>query len=207
MDFKQFLEIKENKNKGIPKIAKIPKIVSIEYTMLIDSRDRDRSVYLNTNNFVVKINSNTNVNATINYRYKNITDLILSSVVLPKRVTSYPYLILEIPELSDSKIQGTNQSLNKAFAIMIPEHHDNQGDFVNCTVNYLDNHRHHFDPPRTGLPNSLTFIIKEPNGTLANLGTDNALPLAVKDTVQVFFLFKVKCDETDLHELKPNIVH
>ena len=200
IDFKQFLQIKENQNKGVPKLAP-RKLTSKEYTILIDSRDRDRTVYPNSNEFIVKINNGDNSNATINYKYKNIKEIVLSSVVLPKRITSYSYLILDIEELNSTKIQGTNQHLNKAFAIMIPEQHDNPGDFVNCTVHYLDFQRHHFDPPLASMPNTLTINIRQPNGQLADLGIDNSLPLTPKDSVQGFFLFKIICEEEDFHQL------
>lgn len=206
MDFKQFLQIKENKNKNIPELPKRT-LVSREYTMLIDSRDRDRSIFTDPNTFIVKINSGDQSNSTVNYKYKNIKEIILSTVVLPRRVTSYPYLILDIEELSNTKMQGTNQSLSKAFSIMVPEHHDNPGDYVNCTVNYLDFHRHHFDPPLASMPQNLTFKIKQPNGTLADLGVDNSLPLAPKDSVQAFFLFKIICEEEDMHGLNSRLIY
>lgn len=205
IDFKQFLQIKENQNKSVPKLAP-RKLTSKEYTMLIDSRDRDRSIYPASNNFIVKINTGDNTNATINYKYKNIKELVLSSAVVPKRITSYSYLILDIEELNSTKIQGTNQYLNNAFAIMIPEQHDNPGDFTNCTIHYLDFQRHHFDPPLATLPNTFTINIRQPNGDLADLGTDNLLPNAPKDSVQAFFLFKIICQEEDFHQLNSRVI-
>lgn len=205
MDFKHFLQIKENKNKGVPKLPE-RKLTSKEYTMLIDSRDRDRNVYPNSNSFIVKINSGDNSNATINYKYKNIKEIIISSAVLPKRITSYSYLILDIDELNDTKMQGTNHCLNKAFSILIPEQHDNPGDFTNCTINYVDFHRHHFDPPLATMPNSLTINIRAPDGTLADLGADNALPLDPKLTVQAFFIIKIICEEEDFHQLNSRLI-
>ena len=205
MDFKQFLQIKENQNKGVPKL-KERKTTTKEYTLLIDSRDRDRTIYTASNNFIVKINSGDNSNATINNKYKNIKEIMLSTAVLPKRITSNSYLILDIEELNSTKIKGTNQYLNNAFAIIIPEQHDNPGDFVNCTINYLDFQRHHFDPPLATLPNTFTINIREPSGDLADLGTDNALPLAPKDTVQSFFLFKILCEEEDFHQLNTRLI-
>lgn len=205
MDFKNFLKIKENQNKGLPTLPK-RKTTSKEYTLFIDSRDRDRTVHANSNEFVVKINSGDNTNATVNYKYKNIKEIILSTAVLPKRVVSHPYLILDIPELRNSKIQGTNDNLNSAFTLMIPEHHHNDGDYVNCTINYLDFHRHHFDPPLATMPNTLTISIKQPNGSLANMGADNSLPTAPKESVQVFLMMKIICEEEDMHQLSFNLV-
>lgn len=205
-DFKNFLEIRENKNKGLEKLPE-RKTVEIEKTLLIDSRNRNRNLYINPSQFVVKIDSGSGDNPTIYHKYKNISEVFLTSVVLPKRVVSYPYLILDIPELDSINIRGTNDLLNKCFAVLIPEHHHNDGDFVNCTVHYMDYHKHKFTPPIASLPQTLTMTLYEPNGTIANLGTDNSLPTAVKDTVQSFFIFKVICLEESFDNINSRIVN
>lgn len=205
IDFKQFLQIKENKNKGIPELPKRnTKLVT--YTLLVDSRDRDRSVFSNSNNFRVKINSGDQTDATVNFKYKNIKEIKLISAIFPKRISSHPYIILDIEELNNEQMKGTNYNLNNCFAIIIPEQHDNPGDFVNCSVNYLESQKHTYNPPLATLPNTLTFNIKHPDGSLTDLGIDNVLPNAPKESVQCFFVFKIICEEEDTSILNPRII-
>lgn len=206
MDFKNFLKIKENENKGIPSLPK-RKTVSKEYTLFIDSRDRDRTTYPNSSDFIVKINSGDQSNATVNFKYKNIKEIILTTVILPKVVRSNSYLILDIEELNSTKVRGTNNNLNNAFAVIIPEQHENPGDFVNCTVNYVDFHRHHFDPPLATMPNTLSIKIKESDGSVTNLGADAIVGSSPKDSVQAFFIFKIICEEEDMHQLNPRLIY
>lgn len=205
-DFKNFLEIKENKNKNIQKLP-TRNIRKIEHTLLIDSRNRNRNTYINPSQFVVKIDSGSGDNPTIYHKYKNISQIFLTNVVLPKRIVSYPYLVLDIPELQSVNIGGTNQLLQNGFAVLIPEHHQNDGDFVNCTIQYMDYHKHNYYPPLASLPQTLTITLYEPNGTMANLGTDNSLPSPVKDTVQCFFIFKVICLEESFDNVNSYLVN
>lgn len=215
MNFKEFLELGNNRNKDYSEIEnnkdkclpilKKRNLYKKQYTLMIDSRDRNRTNYINSNNFVVKINSGNLSNPTINFNYKNIHQIFLTTVVLPRRVVSIQYIILEINELKH-EINGTNKNLSNAFAIIIPEHHSNDGDFVNCTINYVDFHKHTFIPPMASLPNTLTFTLKQPNGQLLDLGTDNLLPLEPKDSVQAFFIFKIICNEEDLRLLEHRMI-
>lgn len=195
MDFKNYLKLKQT-DTAIPKLP-VRKLKEKEYCIFVDSRDRNRTNYPSSASFIVKINSGNNTSPTINFKYRNIKNIYLSKIVLPKNVVSYPYLIIDIPELSTSKTQGTNNNLNKSFCIVVPETHHNDGDFVNCTIEYIDPTSHVFEPFMATMPNILTIKIKTPSGTIVNLGVDNLLPNAPKGTVQSFMTFKVICMEED----------
>ena len=67
LDFKNFLELRENKNKGLEKLPE-RKTESVEHTLFIDSRHRNRQIYPLTSQFALKIDSGTNTDATINHK-------------------------------------------------------------------------------------------------------------------------------------------
>jgi len=205
-DFKQFLELEHNKNK---KVQKLPerKLTEVEHTLLIDSRHRNRTVYSNSNSFIVKFDSGNESNPTIYHKYKNISKIFLTHAVLPKRIVTFPYLILDIPEIQSINIAGTNDLLNRCFAILIPEHHHNDGDFVNCNIQYIDDHKHIYKPPIASLPQTFSISIYEPSGSLANLGTDNTASNPPKETVQAFFIFKVYCQEESFEKINSYMVN
>jgi len=205
LDFKNFLELRENKNKGLEKLPE-RKTESVEHTLFIDSRHRNRQIYPLTSQFALKIDSGTNTDATINHKYRNISEIYLTTTVLPIKVKEHPYIILEIPELNASNVGGTNNLLDRAFAILIPETHHNDGAFVNSTVHYLDNHKHIYKPPLASLPQTLTITLYDPNGNILDTGVDNAYTLAVKNTVQTFFIIKVICKENSFDSINSRIV-
>ena len=205
LDFKNFLELKENKKKGLEKLPE-RKLEDVEHILLIDSRNRNRQIYTSSAQFALKIDSGTQLDATINHKYRNISEIYLTSTVLPIKVREHPYIILEIPELNASNVGGTNNLLDKAFAILIPETHHNDGAFVNSTIHYLDNHKHIYKPPLASLPQTLTITLYDPNGNILDTGTDNAYTHAVKNSVQTFFIIKLICKENSFNGINSRVV-
>jgi hypothetical protein len=162
-----------------------------ETTVMIDSRDRNRYKYPNSNEFAVYFNGSGNDDdAIIQYELKNIHSIQVVQILLPNSAigtTGPPYITMEIDEIDDT-IYGTNDTLSNAFSYIRP---------INSTMSSLvvqDIPRVYKTPKAT--LGKLTFRFREPSGTLFDFGTDTSPPTEVDDTVQVAFILKIKTVET-----------
>ncbi len=191
--------IEENINLGIPKLERLTTQMR-SVCINIDSRDRNRDKYPNTNNFRVHTNSNDGfVGASLETSdLKNIHSIKLAEAILPDFTGEQAYLILVIPELQDTMI-GTNDKLRKAFAILVPD---------NVNVNFVTTKARNscycykeFNPPLASL-NSLTFEFYNPDGTLHDFGIDNLPPNPVNNEVQVMVSFEVSTIDVNKNVLQ-----
>ena len=111
------------------------------------------------------------VGATLEQDIKNVRNIKLEECIVPDFTADTPYLILRIPELQDI-IDGTNNQLRTAFAILIPERV--HGDFVTCKTKLNGICQKTFDPPLAKLTN-LTLQFIDPTTNLYYNFTDETL--------------------------------
>lgn len=170
----------------------VPEERSFNYNIVIDSRDRDFTKYPNANYFVIDFSppsySGTNAAGNINTGYisrafGNIIscDLLEFSLLdTSDRVDSsdskakkakIPYITLELAELGGN-YQGTNDNLNRAFAMLTTfesiegyKHYNVNSDNSYHTITKVFN-------PRINL-NKLTIQLKLPDGTPYMFGSVN----------------------------------
>ncbi len=165
-----------------------PDTVIKQHPIIIDSRDRDRSIFPNTNEFVVKFDNNGDGNIPQNYR--NIQSIELIQAILPQTVlnstTGVPYITLEIDEVRDT-IQGTNTHLRNAFAFLSPQ--DVYGT-KHLSCKFYRPAIRYFDAPLSSL-NKFTIQLRHPDGSLYDFGTDTASGNAVNEDVQTMFYFVI----------------
>lgn len=156
--------------------------------ILIDSRDRDRTLYPNTNEFVIKFDNNEDGNIPQNYR--NITSIELIQAIVPQTVlngvTGVPYLTLEIDEIRDT-VQGTNTHLRNAFAFLSPQ--DVYGS-KHLSCKFYRPAVRHYDAPLGSLK-KFTIQLRKPDGSLFDFGADTAAGNPVNDDVQTIFYFVI----------------
>lgn len=176
-----------------------------ERCIIIDSRDRDRTKYPNTNNFQIKIRGSDTDIGVVEYECRNIKSIELMKCVIPSSVingtTGVPYLILEIPEL-DTLYHGTNRNLDNAFGYLSPQ--DIIGTkFVGCKYENLCKRIYE---PAMGSLGSMTIKIRRPNGELFNFGSDTIQPNAVNDDVQVMLIFKITAIRPNRRHLQPQMI-
>lgn len=162
------------------------------HPILIDSRDRDRSVFPNTNEYVVKFDNNEDGNIPRNFR--NVESIELVQAIIPQSVlnatTGVPYITLEIDEVRDT-IQGTNTHLRNAFAFLSPQ--DVYGSsYLSCKF-YRPAVRR-FDAPLASL-SKFTIQLRHPNGELFDFGQDSAPGNPVNESIQTMFYFVINCIE------------
>jgi len=179
--------IEKNANVGVPKLERVS--TSLSATCVnIDSRDRNRDQFPNSNNFQVHVNpSNTFVGAGLYTQFKNIYSIRLISAVVPDFTADHAYLTLVIPELQDTMV-GTNDTLKKSFALLFPD--TVHGNFVSSKTKDMCYCYKKFSPPLASI-NRLTLEFYDPSGTLVNFGTDNTLPTAPNANVQSMIVLEI----------------
>lgn len=152
------------------------------FNLFVDSRDRNRSLYPNSNEFSINLTD-------LQMSYKNIHSIEVKNIILPYTftgITNIPYLTLQIPEIETQETTGINNNLINTFAY-IPI---NISLFSDFDYSYS---RRIFTPPKASLK-KLTFKFTNPDGTDANFGTDTIIsnPVDMEKQVFIHLLIKVK---------------
>jgi len=168
-----------------------------EHYLIVDSRDRDRTVFPNPNNYTIKFdNGNT---GNVQESFNNIVSIQLIDSIMPDAVAdAAPYIILDIPELPSSTYAGTNEHLSNTFAVLMPEKKGTgfaRSKFVMPALNQ-------YKTPIASL-NKLTFQYKNYDGTFYNFGADSVPPTAPTIGLQNQLMFKIVTRERDFKILEP----
>ena len=174
-------------------------LIYVDNYVSIDSRDRDRAAYPNSNQFRVLFEpSDSYIGASTGIRYKNIHSIELKSITVPNTnaVLDLPYLIVTIDELKGRRVMtGTNITLDNAFAkIHLLE---TTTAFARNTNDYGLPLEYKFKQAPLSWLNSLSISILAPDGTPFNFGTDMATGLPVNELLQTSFVFKITTLEMD----------
>ena len=171
--------------------------------VIIDSRDRDRNYFPNSNNFCVYFNpDSSNTGAALFKNLKNVYSVRLVEAVLPSVIQNTAYVSLVIPEIYEHVV-GTNDILRKAFAILIPERVI--GNFIHCRIKDNIYCSKKFIPAKANF-NKWTFELYQSDGTLIDLGTDTTAPTAPTAAVQAMFIFELVTVEHNRSKIISNIL-
>jgi hypothetical protein len=199
-----FEQFEKNINKPVSQLRKMPIEKTIK-CVTIDSRDRNRSQFPNSNKFTVHVNpSNTFEGAGLYTNLRNVQSIKLVEAILPSTVLTYAYIVLVIPELEDTMI-GTNDLLKKCFAILIPDDNIGSGNFVTTRYNFGYCSKI-YDPPKANI-NRLTFEFYTPSGTLINFGTDTTPPTAPNSNVQATLILQIEMLNASKNQINSRIVY
>jgi hypothetical protein len=165
----------------------------------IDSHDRDRTKYPNTNEYTIPFITsetngiNNNRGNVPGKRYKNVIAIDLISAVIPNRanILDEIYLILQIDELDDNTYDASNPSLNRGFAKLFFTPVDGTTKWLRIDKDNSDPlHKVFYPKPKASL-DRLTIRILKRDGTPFNFGTDNALPADVNPFLQNSWTFRI----------------
>lgn len=159
--------------------------------IIIDSGDRDRATYPNPNSYTINF-----LNNTIGKQFRNVKSLQLITGVFPHKqsIDQEPYLILDIKELDNNSVFGTNNYVYNANSIIQLDRPIKDTYFWNMKTDVAKNMLSEFDPPIT--LSKMSINIRKKDGTLFNFGTDNALPNDPDKSLQHMLTFEV------IYELK-----
>jgi len=156
------------------------------YYVAIDSKDRNRTRNTQPNEFVIDFSPSGGAdgsNGYINVSFGNIISCeLLNAVILDTTTetdstdstvngTPIPYIILELPEL-EKRIEGTNEALSKAFAILSDYSIKNGYKHYNVNTNQIDPQARVIFNPRRSI-SRLTIRVLQPDGTLFDFGDEN----------------------------------
>ena len=160
------------------------------YTVCIDSNDRYRQYWPNSNEYQILFGRESSSNSNyqeltfsqdIQRTFHNVEKVILKEVILPfnKNETYHklPYLLVEIKELG-SNFWGSNPALTKSFAKLTVS--EQKGDYLYYKV---DVNEKRFNP-RIEL-SSLTIRFLDPEGQLIDFGIETDLATGEGDGNEV----------------------
>lgn len=163
------------------------------YYVNIDSRDRDRRVWPNANQFQVQFDPAPGfAGAAIQRSFKNVVSVELIHAVVPAsaNVAADMYVNLHIPEL-DAAVVETSHG-NRCFAsILLEAYHTTHLKSVN---EGLAKHVKTFSVKGTRI-DKMTIEFRDWKGDLIDLGTDASLPSAPTAAVQSSVLLRITVDD------------
>lgn len=154
-----------------------------EYThyITVSSRDRDRSVYTNVNNYCI----------TLQQEFKNVSSVELVQAIIPAKnnCDAEPYILLDIDEVSDVMI-SSDKHISDSFAILQPTVPTTSAGFMQIDKRIHENTIKYYKTPKASLA-KMTISIKNCNGILFDFGTDTIPPTVVDKSLQNTFVFKI----------------
>lgn len=183
-----------------------------EYNIYIDSRDRDRNIYPNLNNYVVNFIQNNSKNSGspkgpyLDYTYKNILSFEVVEVTFPlvpdgfdNPINGQQYLLIQFQEINGNW-DGTNNDLelgvpknylNKGPVKVFPD--KVRGRFFTTDPDYRIIYRH----SNLGNLNRLTINILNPDGTPFTFPSDNPPNLPAKNSIQHLITLRITTLEAE----------
>jgi hypothetical protein len=168
--------------------------------LTIDSRDRDRTVWLNSNCYRIPLVSSDNTPhvKTPGKRYKNIYSISLLSAVIPKAmgVLDEPYLLMQIDEI-DNMYDSANPACSRAFTKLYFKEVWPGGKYLRLDKGVGDPLTKIYWPaPRASL-DSITISFRRYDGTLFDFGPDSSPPADPLSDRQTSITLEIRTFVTD----------
>lgn len=147
----------------------------------ISSKDRDRSVFPNVNNYIIELPN----------EFKNIYSVELIQAIIPAKnnADEEPYLLLNISEINDV-VLSNDKNISDSFAILQPNSPIKPGGFMQIDKRIHENTVKYYKTPKANL-SKMTVKILDSLGDVFNFGTDTVPPNAMDKTLQNTFIFKI----------------
>lgn len=147
--------------------------------LVISSADRDLDSYPKSNQFVINLQK----------EYKNIASVELIHAIIPDKnsVTTEPYLLLKINELSTT-MDSSNHHISDSFAILQPAPPTTTGGFIQLDKRIAENVILYYETPKASL-SKVTVKITNSTGVPFEFGGDTTIDKAY----QVTFVLKLVC--------------
>jgi len=169
-------------------------IRTIKKCLLFDSRDRNKFIYPNSNEYVVSFNPDPSaIGAIIRNEIKNVTEIHIDFVVLPSIALNYPYIKLSIDEINSKSTSTTNGRTMDMYSVLIPIKTVNSSEFINCVVH----NGCQTLPSKLANLKKLTIKFYDPDDILVDFGNDFLDPLNIKNSVQTMVMCTISHTEVD----------
>ena len=179
-----------------------PKTIDKIFNIVIDSKDRNTTTHSKCNYYVIDFSpSDETTSGFIDRGFNNVQSIELIEAVLidssstvgaSDNGTNFPYILLEIEELTGGVYEGTNNNITKAFAIL--SSYNTQNGFKYYELDKKSNNKiiKTFNP-RIPL-SKMTIRIRKPDGDLFEFGDVND---NLSTTVNCF-TFKINVKQKNL---------
>ena len=182
--------------RAAPIYSHAPACATKSYYISVDSRDRDRTLWPNSNRFEVRMDAQPGfAGAQIARGFKNVTRIELINVIFPntKSVLSEMYLFLSIPEIEGG--MDTTSLGQRYFAKIVP------GSVIGY---YIQSHSDPLERPakdflfRGARLDKLTLELRTSRGQLFDFGDDtHPTNDAPNPLLQTSFTFKITVEENN----------
>ena len=177
------------------------------YLLTIDSFDRNRVEWPNTNNYKIHLGSHPDENGAHTERvYQNIKSIQLVHCVLANTedLQNELYLLLHIEELGGI-YDGSNLHSTKAFAKL----NLYRSGYLNVSsvsyTGFVDIYQTHLKKifqPKLATLDKMTISFKKHDGTLFNFGTDTPANQTYNMGVQNSLTFRIITEEADVTDIE-----
>lgn len=161
-----------------------------EHFIVIDSRNRDRSLWSSSSQFEVKMQPNQSFSgAYIDRNFKNIESIELIDAIFPNtnNVTNQMYLYLCIPEI-DGALESTNPIGTKALAKLVPS--KLIGNYIYTTYENQHHPKKYYQSVGARL-DKITVEFRQPDGSLFDFGTDNGIDMIPNPLLQTSITLRI----------------
>lgn len=168
----------------------------VPHYLSVDSRERDRTVWPNANQFRIPLTGAAELPPTTRaagVRYKNVYSISLLSAVVPNvnNVLDQPYLLLQVDEI-DGMYESASPACARAFAKLYFKEVCVNGAYLRRDIGISDAiSRVYWPAPRASL-DSITVSLRNYDGTLFDVGTDSTPPTDPLDDRQTSFTFEIR---------------
>ena len=167
-------------------------LVPFAHYLSIDSRDRDRRHYPNTNNYKIYLKgADDRPSAILDNDYRNIISIELVSAIYPDQnnVLNEMYLLLEVSEI-EGFYDSSNTPTSKSFAKIYPD--SVVGPYIRAKTSGVEFLGIKFRPGNIMASlNSMSIKWKKYDGTLFNFGVDTPVGVPPDPTVNHTITFKI----------------
>jgi hypothetical protein len=164
----------------------------------IDSRDRDRRIYPNSNEYKIYLKgADDKPSAILDNDYRNVISVELVSAIYPNtnNILNEMYLLLQVNEI-EGFYDSSNTPTNNAFAKIYPD--AVVGPFVRAKTSGVEFLGIKFRPANLlASLNSMTIKWRKYDGTLFNFGVDNPPNMPTNPEVNHTITFKITTLEPD----------
>ena len=177
----------------------VPTLSYKNYSVLIDSKDRDKDRWANHNPFQFTLGPSSisqfqfrktsNIETdyvvsseqlnSISRKFSDVYAVTIKKIIVPNISHEYPYLLLNINELG-SNISGTNNTMNNAYGYLTTPSSVGNYHYYEFNDNFeaiaqMGQHSHMTKvfSPRIEI-SRLTFLITSPDGTVIEYNNDDA---------------------------------
>ncbi len=153
----------------------------------VSSKDRDITLFPSPSRYNISF-----IN-TVGKTFKNIESIRLLSATFPdiNNITQEPYLVLQIEEVENSGMYGSNSVLNNGSFLVQLDRAISTGYFLNTKTDICKSIINTYSTPLREL-SKMSITITDESGNLFNFGTDSGSPSKSRQHLLSFEIIRLE---------------